>query len=140
MVAEANINYLALLVAAIINIVLGFLWYSPLLFGKPWMKLMGFTEKHMQEAKKKGMTKTYIIMIISTLVMTYVLAHFVDYLEVTTVSTALQLGCWIWLGFVAPIMLGSVLWEGKSVKLYLINVLYYLVALCLMAIILALWV
>lgn len=46
---------------------------------------------------------------------------------------ALELGFWCWVGFIAPTMLGMVLWEQKPFKLYLINVLYWLVALLVMA-------
>jgi hypothetical protein len=34
----ASVNFLAILAAAVANLLLGFLWYGPL-FGKPWMKL-----------------------------------------------------------------------------------------------------
>ncbi|MBI3341870.1 DUF1761 domain-containing protein, partial [Candidatus Curtissbacteria bacterium] len=37
---EFQINYMAVVAAAVVNMVLGFLWYGPL-FGKPWMKMMG---------------------------------------------------------------------------------------------------
>ena len=40
---EIPINYLAVLAAAVSNMVLGFLWYGPL-FGKTWSKLMGWGE------------------------------------------------------------------------------------------------
>lgn len=149
---QVSLNYWAILVAAIVNIVLGFLWYSPLLFGKPWMRLMNIDKKKMNESKKKGMTKNYIVMIISTLVMTYILAHFVSYIRTLNFSIlsapatfgfifsqAFQLAFWIWLGFVATVMLGSILWEGKPVKLYLINAFYYLVSFILMAVILFAW-
>ncbi len=134
-----DINYWAVLVAAFASYVIGALWYSPLLFGKAWMELMGFTEKDMQDAKKKGMAKKYGIMFVSTLVMSYVLAHVVDYTESTTVIAGAQAGFWIWLGFIAPVSLGSVLWEGKSWTLWLINASYYLVVLLIMGAVLAVW-
>ena len=136
---EATINYLAVLVAAIINMGIGFLWYGPL-FGKVWMQLSGFTKKQIAEAKKKKMGKTYAIAFLSTLLMSYVMAHFVDYAEANTFALGAVAGFWIWLGFVATIMLGTVLWEGKPIKLYLINSLHYLVALILMGGVLAVWV
>jgi hypothetical protein len=37
-----SINLPAVLVATIYTMVVGFLWYSPLLFAKPWMKEMGY--------------------------------------------------------------------------------------------------
>jgi len=139
MVPIVSVNYLAVLAAGIVSIVLGFLWFGPL-FGKQWTSLMGFDKKKMEEAKKKGMGRTYAIMIIGTLVTSYVLAHFVDYLDATNISGALQAAFWIWLGFIATVMLGSVLWEGKPWKLYFLNAAYWLVNLAVMAIILAVWV
>ena len=137
MVQAVSINFLAVLVAAIAAIVLGFLWYGPL-FGKTWIKLMGMDKKKMDKNMKKKMTKSYVILVITTLVTSYVLAHFVKYLG-TTVSDALQTAFWIWLGFVATIQIGIVLWEGKPWKLYLINASHQLVNLAVMATILALW-
>ena len=137
--AQPVINYLAVLVAAVASVVLGFLWYGPL-FGKTWAQLMGFDKKKMAEAKKKGMPKqTWVLMILGTLVTSYVLAHFVDYLDAVNVAGALQAGFWLWLGFIVPVQLGMVLWEGKPWKLYILNVAYYLVNLSIMATILALW-
>jgi len=53
-------------------------------------------------------------------------------------SGALQLAFWCWIGFAAPILLGSVLWEQRPFRFYLINALYWLVALMAMALVL-LW-
>ena len=86
------------------------------------------------------MGKTYVIMVIGTLVTSYVLAHFVDYLDATNIAGALAAAFWIWLGFVATVILGGVLWEGKPWKLYFLNAAYYLVNLAVIAVILALWV
>ena len=137
--AQPVINFVAVVAAAVASIVLGFLWYGPL-FGKQWIALMNFDKKKMSEMKNKGMGKTYAIMIIGTLVTSYVLAHFVDYLDATTVAGALTAAFWIWLGFVATVILGGVLWEGKPWKLYFLNAAYYLVNLAVMAVILAVWV
>ena len=65
--AQPAINYLAVLVSAIIGMIIGALWYSPLLFGKLWMKLSGMTEKQLNEAKKKGMGKMYLVAFIGVL-------------------------------------------------------------------------
>ena len=39
-----NINYIAVVVAIVINMALGAAWYSPLLFAKPWMAANDLTE------------------------------------------------------------------------------------------------
>ena len=137
---QPDINYIAVVVAAVATMIIGSFWYSPLMFGNAWLKLSGMTQKQIQEAKKKGIVKTYFIAFIVSLVMSYVLAHFVDYTEAATVSGSLQLGFWIWLGFFATTQLNMVLWDDKPFKLYLIHVFHYLVALLIMSVILALWV
>ena len=55
------INYLAVLVAAVVSIILGMLWYGPWL-GKQWIALMGMSPASLAEAKKKGLTKIYTLM------------------------------------------------------------------------------
>ncbi len=132
------INYLAVIVSAIVSMGLGALWYSPVLFGKQWMALMGIDPAKMQ-GSKEGMNKRYAIAFVGNLVMVYVLAHFVSYIGVTSVVAALQLGFWVWLGFVATVTVGQVLWEGKSWKLYFILNSYQLLSLLISAVILGTW-
>lgn len=50
--ALREINYLAVLVAALANFFLGALWYSPVMFAKPWSKMI-FGDVPMEEAKKR---------------------------------------------------------------------------------------
>lgn len=45
-----EINFLALLVAAISTLVVGFIWYNPKVFGTIWMKESGMTEEKMKGA------------------------------------------------------------------------------------------
>lgn len=134
-----TINYVAVLVAAIASMAIGALWYSPLLFGKLWMALSGVSEGRLAELKSRGMSKMYAANFVAVLVMAYVLAHFVEIWGVSDIAMAGQLAFWTWLGFVATTMLGSVLWEGKPVLLYIIGVSYYLVSLLAMTGILAWW-
>jgi hypothetical protein len=137
-----SVNYLAILVAAIVNMVLGALWYGPL-FGKTWTQLCGFTSEKMDEMKKKGMTKSYVLMFAGSLIMAYVLNYFVVYASSYTNASGayagLMVGVWAWLGFVAPTTVGMVLWEGKPWKYWYIVSGYYLVALAIMGKILAIW-
>lgn len=136
------INYWAVLVAAIVQMVLGFLWYGPL-FGKPWMRMMGITQEQIQKAKGKSMAGSYFIMLIGSLLMSWILAHAVvfasAYLFFYGASAGIAIGFLNWLGFIAPVQVGSVLWEGKSWKLWFLNTTYYLVSLAIMGAILASW-
>lgn len=134
-----DVNYVVVLIAAVSNMAVGFLWYSPILFGKPWMKLMGISDEQAKGMKTKA-NKAYAISSIGALIMAYVLAGVLGYLGTGTVTDAIQTGFWLWLGFVAPVMFTSVLFENKPVKLYAINAGYQLASLVTMAIILTLWV
>ena len=136
---QVSVNYLAVLAAAIASMVIGFLWYGPL-FGRQYMALMNFDKKKMQEAKKKGMGKAYVLTFLTSLITGYVLAYFVNYAQASTISDGVVLGFWRWIGFFATTQLGMVMWEGKPVKLYLIKTLDSLVTIAVMAAILAVWV
>ena len=133
-----DVNEVTVLVAAIVNIALGFAWYSKSLFGKAWMKELGLTEASLQ-ANKKKMNTTYALMTLASLIMAYVLGHFVILFGTETFMEGLQAGFWIWLGFIATTALNGVLWEKKSWNYYGITAGYYLVSLCLMGVILTLW-
>ncbi|MBI4235194.1 DUF1761 domain-containing protein [Candidatus Peregrinibacteria bacterium] len=125
-----EVNLIAVLLATVAAFIIGGFWYSPFLFGNAWTSAMGFNEKEM---KKKGVAKSYILNFIATLIMAYVFAHILALLKVVDLLESLQAAFWIWLGFIATVGMGSVLWENKPLKLYFINVLYYLVMLVAMA-------
>lgn len=134
-----EVNYIAVLVAAIASMAVGYLWYGPI-FGKMWMSLSGISKEQIDEAKAKGgMGKNYAIAYVFASLMAYVLAHFVNVWQVVDVVSAFQLTFWVWLGFIVTVMANSVLWERKPVKLYFLNIAHYLVAIFVMALILTLW-
>ena len=136
------VNYLAVLAAAVLSMAIGALWYGPL-FGKKWQELLGMTKEKLEQAKAKGVAKSYALMFVGSLLMSYVLDHALifasAYLKTSGVGAGVEVGIFNLLGFIAPVTLGVVLWEGKSWKLWLINNGYYLVTLVLMGILLALW-
>ncbi len=136
---DIPINYIAVLIAAIAGMLIGALWYSPLLFGKVWMRLMGMQMGMTPEGKSRA-KMGYAFGFIAALVSAYVLAHFVYLVATVSLSEGLILGFWLWLGFIAPVMLGMVLWEGRPWGVYFINVFYQLVSILAMSVILTLWV
>ena len=141
-----EVNWLAVLVAGIVNMVVGFLWYGPL-FGKKWMELSNISPEKAAEARAKGqsgMTKQYIITFIGSLVTAFVLYYFISYTfgfkQASGVAEGMWVGFWVWLGFVMPISMHAVLWGGtKSWKLWCLDVTHYLVALVLMSAVIAGW-
>lgn len=133
---EIGINYLAVLVAAVAAQFIGMFWYSPAGFGTQWMKLSNISKKDIAKAKKEGMTKSYVIGFIASLLMAYVLALFTSR---GGLEGALYVAFWLWLGFVATTMINMVLWKNAPVKLYVIEVSFYLVTILVMAGIISSW-
>jgi hypothetical protein len=135
------INYIAVVVAAAAHMVIGFLWFGPL-FGKQWMALSGVSMDKINAAKP-NMGKTYVLSALGALVMAWVLSYSLvfasAYLHVTGVQAGLMAGFWNWLGFIATVTLGTVLWDGKPWALWLLTNAYYLISLCVMGVILAAW-
>lgn len=138
MLSSVSINFLAVLACGIASMVIGYVWYSPALFAKPWIKLNGFGKDGM--AMKNGMAKTYTIMFISSLVTAWVLAHVVVFGGSITLKDGLLMGLMVWIGFVATSMLNGFLFGKKPFALYLIDSGYWLVTLMAMGVILTLWV
>ncbi len=136
---DVQVNLMAVVIAAVVQMALGFYWYSPAGFSKEWQKLSGMSDAAIARAKSKGMNLSYVLMILSSLIMAYVVGHVMAAFQASNIAEGLQGGFWMWLGFVATTMLGIVLWEGKSWKLYAINTGYYLVSLLLMGVIFTVW-
>ncbi len=136
-----TINYLAVLVSAVATFVIGFLWHGPL-FGAQWMKLSNISAAEAEASKAAMAGKMWMYLLpafLQQLVMAYVLAHFVYVWGASDVMGALQLAFWVWLGFIATVLLNGVLWEKRTVPLYLFNVAYHFVSLSAMAVILTMW-
>src|SRR6266513_1750644 len=98
---DVDINYVAVLAAAVVNMVVGMAWYSESLFGKSWSKLTG---RSMDDMRGSGAGPGYAIAAVGALLQAYILAHFVQYAAANTVSEGAITGFWIWLGFVAVVM------------------------------------
>ena len=72
--AFQNLNWLAIIVAAVSAFILGSLWYSPLMFAKRWMKETGITE---ESTKNTNMTKLFGLAFILSLIASFFLAMFI---------------------------------------------------------------
>jgi hypothetical protein len=132
-----GINWLAILVAGIVPMIVGALWYSPALFAKQWMAHIGKTEDDIK--KNFNPAKTYGVTFIGALIMAYVVNYFVTYTSSTTFLLGMKIGFALWLGLVVTTSYASVTFEFKPKGLYYINMAYNFVCLVLMGGILAVW-
>ena len=130
-----NINYWAVIIAAIVNLIIGNFWYSPLILGNPWLKEHGFTE----EDFKDGLPMRMIMMISFT-------ASFIAALAIAVftgpqsdalngaVTGALIALCWI-----TTSKANHLLFEHRSFKLFLIHAGYDICGYIIMGLIIGVW-
>lgn len=129
------INWVAVVVAAAANMVIGAVWYSKLLFGPFWQKRVNLSDKDIRKNMNTGMVAAAVL----ALIMSFILAHFVSYAQDTTVWEGASTGFWVWLGFIMPVLGMSVVYIRRGKKLFLVNAGGLLITVVVMAAILAAW-
>ncbi len=132
----SEVTFWPILAAGVASVLIGWVWYHPRVFGSAWMRMTNITPEMAERGKKRMPLYAFIALLASMLAawaMNYVGIAFGIY---DWIGATFELALWSWLGFVVPTMLGMVLWEQKPIKLYLINVFYWLVSFVVMAIIL----
>ncbi len=133
-----SVNYLHVLVAAVVVFVLGWLWYSPLLFFRHWMRLRGQDPvAAMAGAKMPG--GKLVVELLRCVLLSYVIARFGTALGVASLTGAVRFGFYLWIGFPVIILTGSVLWENTPVGVAAIHAGDWLVKLLVIPIIVTLW-
>src|SRR6202162_4904768 len=130
-------NYWAVIVAAVVAFVRGGLWYSPLLFGKAWVKLRGMDSA--QAAGTQMRPPEILAEFMRGLIVAVVLAGLVVHLGVVNWVGAIYLGLAVWIGCQATSIEGSVIHEHYPVKLYAIHTGDALTKTLVMAVILGVW-
>lgn len=135
-----TVNFWAILVAAVVAFVIGGLWYSPILFGKEYMALIGTTEKDIEVAKAKGgMWKLYVAQFVFAVITFGVLGFFISSASGVTASDGALMGFLAWLGFEATVIAGGYLWEKKPMKLVVIQATCSLLTLVIGGAIIGVW-
>lgn len=137
------INYLAVLVAAIVIFVLGGLWYSPALFAKRWIALQNRTEEQMRaQAAASNMPLMYLAAFVCAFLQAWVMSGVIAHVGAGNsigIHGGAVLGAFLWLGFVASTSYATALFSGKPKQLWLIDSLYNLFSFVLAGAILAVW-
>ena len=132
---EIPINFWAVLVAAVVKMVVGAIWYSPPLFARPWRAILNLSEADMKASLGKAMAVDFI----GSLLMAFVLVHAVVYAGAATVASGAAVGFFNWLGFIATVTIAQVTYERRPFRLFLINNGALLISLLIMGAILAVW-
>jgi len=137
---SVDVNWLAVILAAVSSMVVGMVWYLPSVFGNAWMKMTGVKmdkgDTGAKMAWKFGST------FVASLLTAYVLAHVAflsnSFFANSFLMDALTTGFWLWLGFTAARIYVHDAFEGRRKKLFAINAAHELVTILMMALIIGL--
>ena len=141
-----EVNLLAVLVAGVVPMVIGALWYGPI-FGQRWMALMETTEEELREGFNP--LKVHGVGFVLALVTAYVIAQLVAEVSPESVSSmggggesamvGVHVALMALVAFVLPAAHQSVTFEGRKAGLAWLNIGYNGVALLGQAVVIALW-
>ena len=136
------VNLWAVLGSAAATMVIGFLWYSPFLFAKPWMLAMGYdpADKAKVAEMQKSAGPKYGISFLASLLSAFVLGKIIYNLAISTPLYGMKVGFAVWLAFVMTVQLTDKLFTNRPLKLFLINTGYQLACYLAMGAILGKWV
>jgi hypothetical protein len=131
---EVELELLPIAVASIIPMVIGALWYSPLILGNQWLKYAGMTEK---DFSAKNPAVAYGLTFLFNIVLSVALFVFLAYASVDTNMEALKFALMIWAGFSLTLGFPNYIFGKNHVATFFIYQAYQLVNLVAMVLILA---
>jgi hypothetical protein len=129
----SQVNWVAVVVSAFASFAVGGLWYSPLLFHRPWLRATGLSE----EALKKGVAKAFVTCFVASLIAAANLAFFLG--PSASLGFGAAAGFAAGFGWVAMAFATTYAFERRTTKLVVIDAGYHVVTLTLMGVILAAW-
>ncbi len=127
------INWVAVVIAAIVYFLIHFLWYFPFAFGNLWLKLVG-----KESEPKSKIIRDTIIMIPTSFITVLFIEIMIDLTNMNDIASALILSILLWVGFVATIAINQNNFNDRGIKLFLIEYGFYLIGFVIVAVILTL--
>jgi surface polysaccharide O-acyltransferase-like enzyme len=121
--------------------VVGFVWYSPALFARPWMVLMGYdpNDKAKIAEMQKSAGPSYLLSFVASMIAAAVLGKIIAVATINTALYGMKVGLAVWLGFVTTVQLTNSLFSRQPAKLYAINTGFQLVCYMAMGAIMGAW-
>lgn len=134
-----HLNYIAVLVAAMAIFIIGGLWYSPLLFSKRWVKLIGKTEEEMRAGQSIPAPFMFLVALASGFLASFVLAVLLSHFVNMNALRGAEVGAGCWLGFAAATSFSTAVFAQKPKELWLIDSGFNLVSFVTAGVILGAW-
>ena len=122
-----DINWIAVIIAAVASMVVGYVYYLPAVFGTRWQKLMG---RDMTGTQGAGMS--YAMTAVAALVAAFVVAQFIHWSESYTLTGGAYLGAVGWLGFTATSSFSDYVFSGRPWALFSIQNGYQVISFVVM--------
>lgn len=133
-----ELNWLAVLVCAILSMVIGFIWYGPL-FSKPWAKMTGWTNEKVAALPKSNMVIGYIKAFLFAFIIASVLALTLISINANGIGDAVTAAIVLWVGFTGATIGVNMTFERRPLALFGIEAGYHLLALIVYSIVLSIW-
>ena len=136
---DFSVSVIPLVALAACNFVLSWVWYSPVLFAKPWLKALGWSlDMEMTDEDRKQMPWLFFSGAVTSFIFVYGLMVVVHSLRITDFVQGLVAGVVFWAAFALTHSL-STLWEGRKAVVLVINNGLFLLTYALFGGILAVW-
>jgi hypothetical protein len=132
-----EVKWLHILAAAAAYWILGALWYSPLLFSKPWAKSVGINMN--DPNAKKGMGASMVASFVLMFITSIGLAVIYKIIKIHDAVHALEFGLFFGVVFSLTAISISFVYEKKPLALYLIDGFYHVAGLIVASLVLVLW-
>ena len=133
---EWDVNYLAVVVAALAGMVIGAAYFMPALAGRAWMKSIGKTAEDLSGANQPVL---YVFAAIFQLLIATTVAAAIGWADAHTIGGGILVAAILWLGLGAPIVALTLLFELRTVANHVIVALHTLIALVVMGAIIGVW-
>lgn len=134
MLSFGDLNWLAILVAALAFFALGAVWYQPKVMGGRWMKAAG-----VDPAKASPNPWIFVGTLVAYFLMALVLAMIAQGIGASSFGDGLALGLFTGVVFVAAQAWVNAAYEGRSMDLVLVNGGIGVIGHAVMAVIVTLW-
>lgn len=135
---NVEVNLWAVVLAMVSSMIVGSIWYAKSVFGAKWAKLVGLTDKKMEQGAAKAIGITVVVSLITA----YVLAHVAflsnAYFGNSFLQDSLSTAFWLWLGLTAARFATHDAFEQRPTALTAMNVAHEFVTLMVMGLIIGL--
>lgn len=130
----ADLNLVAVFIAAVVTYLFAWFWYSYKAFGQEWSRGLGYRseELNMQWYHFVG---GFLVSFVTA----WVFAGIINHYNILDVREGVELGFWIWLGFIVTTFFSGYLWEKKTFNVFLINIGFQLISLLFLGAFLTYW-